>query len=156
MPDNTFTDPGEILKMAKAILLVDWLNPGVPAALLHAGLTVFSYSPGRYSMAELFADRPSNVENKDIFVLDNKDVKEYLVFWKQDSNPGSVDIVNTYRPAEELAGIIYNHVLPLSAKALWLQPPVTSPWAQSYAVEHNLAFVEGMDIAEIARSLDSK
>jgi predicted CoA-binding protein len=61
--------------------------------------------------------------------------------------------VNTYRPPEELSKIVTNHVLPLGAKALWLQPPNTSFEARRIATECGFAFVEGADIAEVARAI---
>ena len=52
------TNPKEILEAAKTILLVDWSNQNVPRTLLNAGFTVFCFSPGRYSQAEVVADYP--------------------------------------------------------------------------------------------------
>ncbi len=134
------TGAKQILKAAKTILLVDWPSPGVPRALVDAGFTVYGYSPNRYSVAEL--------------IDDGTGIKK-MVFKKLDSHPDSVGIVNVFRPEEELKGIIENHVLPLGAKTLWLHPPVTSAWARNYAAEHGVAFVEGIDIAEIARTLEA-
>src|SRR6266542_4448243 len=144
MPGNIISNPAQILETAKTILLVDWPNQSVPRILLNAGFTVFGFSPGRYSLAEVVAEYPHDMNQKD---------RDYLVFRRLDARPESVDIVNVYRPEEELAEIIENNVLPLNAKTLWLQPPVTSAKAKSIAEEHGLVFVEGNDIAEIARSI---
>lgn len=134
MPDRLYEDCRNILKNATTILLVDWPSPDVPFALLKAGFKVFSYSPGRYSAAEI-------------------DGKEKIVFRKLDGQPGLVDIVNVYRPEEEHAAIIADHVLPLKAKVLWLQLPVTSAKTRQLARENGLMFVEGGDIADVARSI---
>jgi predicted CoA-binding protein len=61
--------------------------------------------------------------------------------------------VNVYRGEEEHAGIIAMHVAPLGAKVLWLQPPITSATARRITAERGLAFVEGVDIAEMTRNL---
>jgi predicted CoA-binding protein len=127
-------DHKDILKRAKAILLVDWPNPEVPKSLLRAGFTVFGYSPGKYSAI-------SQTENGE------------LVFSQLSKQPASVDIVNVYRPEAEHAAIINNHVLPLKAKVLWLHPPVMSANTAALASTHNLIFVERSDIAEVARSI---
>jgi|SRR5580693_4999704 predicted CoA-binding protein len=125
----------DILKGAKTILLVDWPNPDVPKSLLKAGLTVFGYSPDKYSAIEQ---------------ADNGE----LVFRKLDEQPTSVDIVNVYRPEAEHAAIISDHVLPLKAKALWLQPPVMSAKTAAIVAGYGIIFVEGIDIAEVARSIN--
>src|SRR6266498_309445 len=153
MPGNIISNPAQILETAKTILLVDWPNQSVPRILLNAGFTVFGFSPGRYSLAEVVAEYPYDVDQKDVFAPKSENENGYLVFRRLDSRPESVDIVNVYRPEKELAEIIENHVLPLNAKTLWLQPPVMSAKAKSIAEEHGLAFVEGNDIAEIARSI---
>jgi len=153
MPDIIMINPKQILETAKTILLVDWPNQGVPRTLLNAGFTVFCFSPHRYSVAAVVAEWPNDADQHNVFLPKSEDDKGYLVFRQFDGRPDSVDIVNVYRPEEELAAILTNHVLPLHAKALWLQPPVMSVEAQRLAKEHDLIFIEGSDIAEIARSL---
>lgn len=149
MSDNIKTNPKKILKAAKRILLVDWPTPAVPRALIDAGFTVFCFSPDSYSLAEVVPVYPNDVNQKNIFPPRNKN-EGYLVFRPLDGSPGFVDIVNIYRPEEDHAEIIVNHVLPLGAKVLWLQPPVTSVKTGSLAKQHDLIFIEGHDIAEIA------
>jgi predicted CoA-binding protein len=99
------------------------------------------------------SDRPHDVNDQSIFPPNTEGETGYLVFRKLVGQPDSVDIVNVYRPAEEHAGIVASIVVPLGAKVLWLQPPVTSAEAPDLAKAHGLAFVEGTDIAELARSL---
>jgi hypothetical protein len=145
------SDPKQVLNAAQTILLIDWPNPGVPRALLDAGFTVFSFCPDRYSAAEVVVDRPDDVVAASIFPPAGEEEKGYLVFRALKHRPPRVDVVNTYRPAEELPGIVTSQVLPLGAKALWLQPPVTSVAARQLAMEYGISFVEGSDIGEIAR-----
>jgi predicted CoA-binding protein len=146
---DTSTDPKKILQSAKRILLVDWPDTSVPRTLLNAGFTVFGYSPGHYSQAEIVTENPQDVDQKNIFPPGGKE-KGYLVFRQLSFPPDVVDIVNIYRPENEHAAIITNQVLPFGAKVLWLQPPVSSAKTRSLATEHGLIFIEGDDIAEIA------
>ena len=67
MADKNLIDPKKVLSDAKKILLIDWPNPGVPRKLLNAGFTVFCYSPGLYSVAELVTEYPPEVNQKNIF-----------------------------------------------------------------------------------------
>ncbi len=63
-------------------------------------------------------------------------------------SPDPIDIVYIYRPEEEHASLITNHVLPLHAKVIWLQPPVTSIKTRDLAKEYGITFIEGVDITE--------
>ena len=149
MSENNMTDQKKILETAKSILLIDWPNPDVPRSLLNAGFKVFCYSPNHYTEAEILAEYPNDINQKSIFPPKNKE-EGYLVFRQLDGQPDSIDIVNVYRPEEEHAEIIANHLLRLGAKVLWLHPPVTSAKTRSLAKEHGLIFIEGSDITEIA------
>ena len=102
---------------------------------------MFGYSPNRYSVIELDAEDPD---------------KEKLIFRQLHGKPGPVDVVNIYRPEEEHAGIITSHVLPLKAKVIWLQPPVMSTKTAALAKTNGLLFVEGSDIAGVARTISCK
>ena len=124
-------DSKEILRRVRKILLIDWPNTNVPTELVEQGFVVFCYSPGRYTQAEI--------------------EKGQLVFLELDNRPRSVDIVNIYRPEEEHADIITKQVLPLGAKVIWLQPPITSQKTRSLAAEHGLTLVEGISITEATR-----
>jgi hypothetical protein len=147
--DNSI-DPKKVLRDAKKILLIDWPNPTVPRKLLNAGFTVFCYSPGLYSVAELATEYPPDVNQKNIFP-GNKD-EGYLIFRPLADAPDSVNIVNIYRPENEHPDIITKHVLPLHAKVLWLQS-ASSEKTRLLAEEQELIFIEGYDIAEIASSV---
>lgn len=146
--------PTQLLEQAKATLLVDWPNAGVPRALLSAGFTVYGFSPHKYSIAEIVPQQPEDAEGQSIFPPGHTAETGYLVFRAMATRPPRVDLVCTYRPSEELPGIVANHVLPLAARALWVQPPPAAcEIARRLATEHGLVCVEGVDIAEAARSI---
>jgi len=147
------TDPKQILRSAKSVLLVDWPNPGVPRALLGAGLAVFTYSPDRYSRAEVVADRPVDADARNVLAPRDENESGYLVFRRLEARPEAVDVVNVYRPESEHAEIVAKHILPTGAKFLWLQPSVSSNSARALAEDHGLVLIEGIDIADVARSL---
>jgi hypothetical protein len=153
MVANSEPDPRQILKSAKNILLIDWPDPGVPRALLNAGFTVFGYSPDSYSRAQVVDGLPQGFDEKNSFPARSKEEKGHLIFQKLDYSPDAIDIVNVYRPEQELPGIITNRVLPLGAKVLWLHPPVTSARAKDIATENDIVFIEGINIAEIASKI---
>ena len=144
------SDPIQILRSAKSILLVDWANPGVPRTLVEAGFTVFCASPGRYSVVELVSEPPEGIGLNDV-VPPRQNENGYLIFRQLEDRPSHVDIVNVYRPENEHEGIVARHVVPLGAKTLWLQPSVGSGTARQLAREYELDLVEGIDIADTAR-----
>lgn len=149
------TDPMQLLQSVRSILLVDWPSPRLPRLLVDAGFTVFGFSPSGYSSAELVAVRPDDVEGNRIFPPQAEGENGFLVFRRLSSRPSAVDLVNIYRPAKELPGIISNHALPLGAKTVWLHPPCLSDEARKLALENGLAFVQGSDIAELAALVNS-
>ena len=71
-------DPRDVLKNTKVVLLVDWPNPDVPRTLLEAGFFVFCYSPNGYTKAEVVAEYPHDINQKNIFPPGNKE--GFLVF----------------------------------------------------------------------------
>ena len=148
-------DPGHVLKGSKKILLIDWPNVDVPRALLQAGFTVFCYSPNGYTQAEQAAEFPQNVNPKNIFPPKTRN-DGYLVFRPLTAAPAAVDIVNVYRPEAEHAKIMTDVVLPLKAKCVWLQPPLTSDDTRVIAESQGLIFIQGSDIATIAVQLNSQ
>ena len=143
-------DPNEILRSANSILLVDWASPSVPRTLVEAGFIVFCASPGRYSVVEVVPVRPEGVDSGDT-VPPQQGEQGYLVFRRLDERPSKIDVVNVYRPESEHARIVANHVVPLGAKVMWLQPSVGSVMARQLAAEYGFDVVEGIDIAIAAR-----
>jgi len=144
------SDSIQLLRSATSILLVDWPNPGVPRALLAAGFTVYGFSPGGYSIAQIVPDKPAD---RNSFSPCNSGEEGYLIFQKTENSPQGVDIINIYRPEEEHAAIIEKHALPLTAKAVWLHPPVTSALTRIIAAENGLAFIEGVNIVDAANTM---
>src|SRR5262249_7019606 len=124
------SEPKHILSSAKSILLVDWSSPTVPRKLAEAGFTVFSASPGRYSVVELVSASPEGQEGTEgteriaanNIVPPGENETGYLIFRRLNDRPAHVDIVNVYRPENEHEAIVANHLVPLGATVLWLQP----------------------------------
>jgi len=143
------SDANQILGSAKSILLVDWASPTVPRTLVEAGFTVFCASPGRYSVVELVSEPPEGIDSHDI-VPPQQNENRYLLFRRLNDRPSHVDIVNVYRPENEHEGIVVNHVIPLEAKTLWLQPSVGSDTARQLSLEYGFDLVEGVDIVDAA------
>jgi hypothetical protein len=95
------SNPKQVLRSAKSILLVDWASPAVPRSLVQAGLTVFCASPGRYSVVELVSEPPDGIDSNDI-VPPGENEKGYLVFRRLSLEHGldlveGVDISNAVR-----------------------------------------------------------
>jgi len=143
-------DALQVLSQVRSVLLIDWPHVGIPRALLESGFEVFGYAPDRYSDAKLAQERPAG-EFVTVYPPHDSSEKNFLVFRKRDLPPDRVDAVAVYRPAEEIPAIIIKHVLPLHAGVLWLQPPTESSEAQLLAAEHELHFVQGVDLARTAR-----
>jgi len=137
MKDNSTEACKNLLKETGSILLVDWANEEIPHTLIKAGYIVYSYSPGKYSLAQ----------------LETCDGTEKLHFSKFDQPPTQVDLVYIYRPEAEHPAIVNEHVLPLKAKALWLHPPVTSVKTALLAAEYGLTFIEGISITDVIKNL---
>jgi predicted enzyme related to lactoylglutathione lyase/predicted CoA-binding protein len=152
MADQVDIKAKKLLGEAKSILLVDWPNAGIPRALINAGFVVYSYSPDKYSQAILVEEKPTDEDS----IAPQENERGYLIFRKLIERPGTVDIVNIYRPENELAGIVEKHILPFNAKALWLHPPLTSELARGLAAQHCLEFVQGINIADVAVEINSK
>jgi predicted CoA-binding protein len=143
-------DPIETLRSAKAILLVDWPDQRVPRALLNAGFTVFGFSPNGYTQALLVDSLP---QGQNGIAPRNGDESGYLIFNKLNKAPASIDLVCIYRPEAEHAAIIKNRVVPLKAKAVWLQDPITSAKTAALVRQKGLIFIENADIVETALRL---
>ena len=144
------SEPKQILNSAKSILLVDWSSPLIPRTLVEAGFRVFTASPGRYSVVEHVSETPEGIDANDV-VPPAQNESGYLVFRRLSERPAQVDIVNVYRPENEHEGIVANHLVPLGAKVLWLQPSIGSGAARQLALEHGFELVAGVDIAAAAR-----
>ena len=153
MANNVIESYKRILGGSRSILLIDWPDQRVPRSLLKAGLIVFGFSPNYYSIAKFESEGVQNKEGNAVFPPHNESESLNLVFTKIENPPDHIDIVNIYRPEEEHASIITNHVLPLNAKVIWLQPPITSVKTRNLAKEYGITFIEAVDIADIARDI---
>ena len=111
------------------ILLVDWASTTIPRTLVEAGFKVFCASPGGYSLVELVSEEAAGINSTDVFPP------------KQNEN----------RPENEHEGIIANHVVPLGARVVWLQPSIASGTARRLSLEYGFDLVDGVDIAGAAR-----
>jgi predicted CoA-binding protein len=70
-----------------------------------------------------------------------------------DALPEGIEIVNTYRPADEQEDIARG-AIELGAGVLWVQPgESTSEQARAIAEAAGLTFVDGVDIAQAVRDL---
>src|SRR5262245_32058110 len=134
-------DPDAVLKTTSKILLIDWPSTAVPRTLLEAGFEVYGHSPRGYTRAELVAAAPADADGRSVFAPEKTGETGYLVFRRLSAAPSRVDLVHVHRPAPELAGIFASQVVPLGAKALWLQPPLTSDNTRAIASERGVAFV---------------
>ncbi|HXB44825.1 MAG TPA: CoA-binding protein [Puia sp.] len=146
----------KILKEARGILLIDWPSQAVPRGLLNAGLTVFCFSPNQYSKAGLESAGNQNVEGNRVLLPAAGAESMNLVFTKIESITEPIDIVHIYRPEAEHAKIIIDHVLPLHAKVLWLQPPITSLKTRDLAKQYGITYIEEVDITDTAGAIIKK
>lgn len=107
----------EALERSKTVLLVDW-HQDVPRSLIAAGYDVFSCEGG-YFRHEIAMTPPGDDVRA---VSPSKPHHQgFLVYRPLDGPPPAVDLVCTYRPAEEQAGIVEAFVLPLGAKWFWVE-----------------------------------
>jgi hypothetical protein len=143
-------DQEQILENADSVLLVDWPGPGIPRALVQSGVNVFCFSPDGYTQAGIVAVPPKELDPRHVFPPANDEEMGFLIFWPLNHPPAFVDIVTIYRSPEEHAGIIKDHVIPLGARVIWLQPSIKSSVTQELAFQHGLVFIQGKDIREMA------
>jgi predicted CoA-binding protein len=145
------TDADQILEATHSVLLVDWPSKDVPEALARAGLTVVvkgGPEPDNYSAYE--------VEDGEV------------VTRRVGRPPEHVDLVYSYRPLEELPGIVGTADM-LGAKVVWCQsglassgahdplgcwvPDDTSQAARRIVEAAGLAYIDSTYIADAVRRL---
>ena len=133
------------LEGATTIELIDWPHQDVPATLLRAGYVVVGHEPDGYKTYLIVEDEPEGR----VFPV----AGGYLTSTPLDALPGTIDIVNTYRPADEQPDIARGAIA-VGARVLWIQPgEATSEEARTIAERAGLTFVEGVDIAAAVREL---
>jgi predicted CoA-binding protein len=127
----------EILRAATSVLVVDWPSRDVPDTLARAGYAVFAKGgpgPDDYSVRELHGD--------DVVVRD------------AGAAPKHVDLVYSYRPPEELPGIVAMATA-LGAATVWCQSPDPSGEARRVVEEAGLHYVDDVYIVDAVRRLRS-
>lgn len=149
---NQLTELVALLEDARVVEVVDWPGPEVPAALVRAGLTVVAQRhpvpPPNEPQFVLHEVRPGEpAPDSHDFRLDGGAM---LSFRTIDARPPVVDLVSTFRPAEEQPAIVELAVT-LGARAVWVEPGESlSPQARAMAQAAGLTWVEGVSIRTIA------
>jgi len=135
-----------LLESATTVEFIDWPHQDVPGTLIRAGYSVVGHEPDGYRTYVIDDKEPAGR----VFPLTGGG---YLVSHLRDTLPERVDIVNTFRPAEEQADIARG-AIEIGAKALWIQPGETvSTEVRDIAERAGLVYVDGIDIAEAVRAL---
>ena len=135
-----------VLEATTTVELIDWPHQDVPATLIRAGYRVVGHEPDGFKTYVIVDDEPAGR----LFLLEGGG---FLTSTPLDSLPALIEIVNTYRPAEEQAEIARG-AIEIGAKVLWIQPGEgTSAEAREIAEAAGLVFVEGVDIAKAVRDL---
>ncbi len=147
------TDPQELLRDARVVVLYDWPSEDVPETLTRAGYDVIVYGgPGP----------------EDIFRNELEDGQ--VVVRRIGVPPTGADLVYSFRPVEELPGIV-TAAAQLGAKAVWRQsgrndagerdprgcasPQEETERARMLAGQAGLAYIEEVYIADAVRGLPS-
>jgi predicted CoA-binding protein len=129
-----------VLRRAQSVLLVDWPRQDVPESLVRAGLSVFvkgGPGPRDFAAREL---RDGEVVSRPV-----------------GQPPDQIDLVYAYRPFDELPGIVAI-ARELGAFAVWRQSGLSaeeSAESRKVVTAAGLRYVDEVDIAEAARSLES-
>ena len=146
-------DPYRVLTQAGVVALVDCPSADVPRALVRAGFDVYSLNRRRETAASYawYPSREQVPEGDDTTVFEPAEEGDGYLVCHPAVTPATVDILNVYRPADELPGLA-RLALQLGAKALWLQPGSTSQEARDIAEAGGVAFIEDIDIADAVRS----
>ncbi len=129
----------EVLRASKVVLVVDWPSREVPDTLVRAGYDVVVHggpAPDDYSA----------------YVLGGGEV----VAKRTGVAPDHVDLVYSYRPLDELSGIV-EQAQRLGAGAVWVQLPAEeSAPARTIVEAAGLAFVDGPYLPDAVRALGGR
>lgn len=101
-------DAGQVLAAARTVVIVDWPTTDVPETLARAGYTVLvkgGPEPDNYSAYEVQGSQ--------------------VVSRRTGQIPAAADLVYSFRPVEELPGIVAM-AQQLGARAVWLQSGIAS------------------------------
>jgi hypothetical protein len=136
---------GELFMAAGYVQFYDWPHQDVVAAALRAGKTVFGHSPDGYARHAI-VDQPDD----EIFLRFPVEGGGYLISTPVAAAP-PVDLVVTFRPPEEQPGIV-RIAFDQGARSFWVQPPAASSReAKKVAADSGIAFVERVDLRDVAR-----
>ena len=143
-------DAGQVLDTARTVVVIDWPTKDVPETLARAGYTVLvkgGPEPDNYSAYEVQGTE--------------------VVSRRTGEAPAAADLVYSYRPIEELPGIVAL-AQRLGARAVWVQSGVASDgtkapngcWmdqaasraAREIVESAGLAYIEAPYIADEVRS----
>ena len=143
-------DAGQVLDTARTVVVIDWPTKDVPEALARAGYTVLvkgGPEPDNYSAYEVLGSE--------------------VVSRRTGAAPAAADLVYSYRPIEDLPGIVAL-AQRLGARAVWVQSGVASDgtkapngcWmdqaasraAREIVESAGLAYIEAPYIADEVRS----
>ena len=143
-------DAGQVLDTARTVVVIDWPTKDVPETLARAGYTVLvkgGPEPDNYSAYEVQGTE--------------------VVSRRTGAAPAAADLVYSYRPIEELPGIVAL-AQRLGARAVWVQSGVASDgtkapngcWmdqaasraAREIVESAGLAYIEAPYIADEVRS----
>lgn len=133
------TEPLEILRTARHVVVQDFPDQAVPDSLLAAGLTVTTYG----------GPEPADVTTQDM-------VDGTVELRQRGELPGRADLLYVYRPFSEIDGILAE-ARRLGVETIWRQPVVAGPDPDATAWRDRVeaagfSYVEGT-IADVAREI---
>jgi hypothetical protein len=136
---------GELFIAAAYVQFYDWPHQDVVAAALRAGKTVYGHSPSGYARHAI-VDEPDD----EIFRKFPVSGGGYLISTPLETAPPA-DLVVTFRPPEEQPAIV-RMAFDQGARSFWVQPPAESSQdAKQLAKESGIAFIERVDLRDVAR-----
>jgi hypothetical protein len=141
-------EPLGLLREAESVLFVDWSGQDMVGDVVRTGRTVYGHEPDGIGLHSIVEEPKS--DNAKRFPLTGGG---YLERGLVDPPPSQVDLVNTYRPAEEQPEIAKTAVA-MGAKSFWVHPGESvSTEARELCEAAGVVFVEGVDIREVAAKL---
>ena len=128
--------PNEVLDATKFVIAIDYPGTEVPETLVRGGFIVITH------------DGPGPLDYK-VWSIDGDTVTSKQL----DHTPTMADLVYTYRPLDELPGIV-EQARRWGAKAIWVQPDVghDSERGRTITETSGLAYVDDPDIREAVRA----
>jgi hypothetical protein len=133
------TSAAEVLASTRSVLLVDWPDRAVPEAFARAGFPTSSH------------EGPGDDEYYTYAVEVDEVARSHA-----GAPPDHVDLVYTYRPVEELPGIVA-FACELGARAVWFGPAkaANADLARTIVEEAGLVFIEDGPVVDVVRAAAS-